>query len=679
MDTMTFLTEAKRRGVTKEQAAIKMQEYRQRFGMFDDDPGQPPPAPPTPVTQPEQPPLQQVGARFAQDVRAADATQEPILGQMRRFNALARVGSGAVSGALETIAPEPVKQAAGQALSTVGNFARAPLLEKAGAALHGSMWGRGMDAISQNPYAQEAGKMAANIAAMVPIGKGAQLAGTGIAKATQVSAKPIAELAVKQANLKNISKGKIQSIIQSTGETVATGKVNRPGIPFMKELSEAESRIMKEPRAQEVLPFTEYAKQAEIAKKNTRAITPQQLAGTNASKAFTEIDALRKQTGETIGQILETHPAAKVDISDVKKEYINLVEKRLGIKPAVAKPPKLYDANGKIIERPKQPVSVVSDPSALPIHNDILSTLKELPDIVDAKMAQALKQNLRSKLKYDVSGQYRPANTKMSAIQKQISSQIDKKLDDVLPGFSEANKIYGQTLDVEDAFSRALGAEFIEGSGLTKHGASIMKRALQSNADSNIGDIFREVKRLTNGKYDLFQDASYANIAMRLSGDPNQWQKAMPFGGLIQSGGGITDKALNVAGKINEKGKLRRISNWYEKQHNIPVKLSNQSGFVGTRYKTGNAAFDRFLGKKLTPQMEAYFKEPKTIAEMRTKIENATPAQRSDMIGRLKKIYGTDYAPLFGTLAAGVGVPLASLTGYEMYKNKGKKLSEIGR
>jgi hypothetical protein len=391
-------------------------------------------------------------------------------------------------------------------------------------------------------------------AAMVPlskIGPVAKAVGKEVKTAINID-KPIAEQAVESASLRNIGTGKISNIKQATGEVIATGKINRPGLPFMKELSESEARIMKESRSPDVIPFTEYAKQAEIAKRNTRAITPQQLAGTNASKAFGEIDALRKQTGETIGQILENHPGAKIDISDVKKEYSSLVEKRIGTKNVV-----------------------VSDPSAIPIHNEIMETLKLLPDVVDVQTAQALKQNLRSKLKYDASGQYRPANSRMSAIQKQISSMVDKKLDDVLPGYKEANKLYGQTLDVEDAFSRALGQEFIEGSGLTKHGASIMKRALQSNADSNIGDIFREVKRLTNGRYDLFQDASYANIAMRLSGDPNQWQKAMPFGGLIGGGGGLQERAIKAAGKISEKGKLQRISNWYVKEQNKGVKLSS--------------------------------------------------------------------------------------------------------
>ena len=47
MDSMTFLTEAKKRGVTKEQAMQKMQAYREQFGAFEDD-AAPPAAPEQP-------------------------------------------------------------------------------------------------------------------------------------------------------------------------------------------------------------------------------------------------------------------------------------------------------------------------------------------------------------------------------------------------------------------------------------------------------------------------------------------------------------------------------------------------------------------------------------------------------------------------------------------------------
>lgn len=381
---------------------------------------------------------------------------------------------------------------------------------------------------------------------------------------------------IDDVTLSDITKGKVDKIVQPSGDIASATKIKQPGIPFAKDLSVAETRIMKEVKAPETISFRKYAKQSALAAGDTRSINPQQLAATNATKAFKEIDEMRGIAGKQIDDIIKNNPGAQVDISNIKNDYYRMVESRLGIKPKKSEIPIILDKSGKPFPKAKIPPSVISDPSAMPIHNDIVATFKALPDVIDAKTAAALKQNLRSKLKYDVGGQLRAPNSKMAAIQKNISSQIDKKLDSVLDGYKKANAQYGRTAKLENAFSKALGEEFTVGSGLTKHGASIMKRALQSTADSNIGDIFREVKRVTGGKYDLFQDASYATIAMRLSGDANQVRKATPFGDLVKPGGKGGDvaagikKAVDIAGAGREKvtgGRLQRILKWYEKQH----------------------------------------------------------------------------------------------------------------
>lgn len=372
---------------------------------------------------------------------------------------------------------------------------------------------------------------------------------------------------IKYSDIKNQRVGEVQ---QGTGTAADISKIKgKPGLPFLKDLSESEARLMKEPKAPNGISFTDYAKQAEIAKKDVRAITPMQLAAKNATDAFKDLDAKRKIAGDKISELVKKNADKKIDISDAKNRFLTLVDERIGgLKSG----------------------EIMADPSASKAIEDIGNTLLNLGDNIDPKTAVTLKQNLRSKLKYDAAGQLRPPNKVMDGILKDVSGLIDNKLDNAITGFSDANATYGKIKRVEDAMSRALGQEFVPGSGLTKHGASIMKRATQSNADSNIGDIFREVKDITGGKYDLFQDAQYSNIAMRLSGDQRQQIMAAPFGQVV--GGNITGAAANVGKAIVGEGKNERVIKWYEKEqakHKKPTEqqkknlITDESGAVDLR------------------------------------------------------------------------------------------------
>ena len=98
-------------------------------------------------------------------------------------------------------------------------------------------------------------------------------------------------------------------------------------------------------------------------------------------------------------------------------------------------------------------------------------------------------------------------------------------------------------------------------------------------------------------------------------------------------------------------------------------------GYVGSRSELAKAKFDKFMGKEITPQMEAMLKQPKTIEEMRTQLERLAPADQSAMIERLRKIYGhdwKDYAPLFGTLGIGAAATGGGLTAYEILNRRNK-------
>jgi hypothetical protein len=74
------------------------------------------------------------------------------------------------------------------------------------------------------------------------------------------------------------------------------------------------------------------------------------------------------------------------------------------------------------------------------------------------------------------------------------------------------------------------------------------------------------------------------------------------------------------------------------------------------------------MGKENSPQLESFLKEMKTVEDMRTALESVAPAQRSEMIRRLREMYGEDgwkkYAPLLGTLGMGFGASAGGLAAY---------------
>lgn len=136
-----------------------------------------------------------------------------------------------------------------------------------------------------------------------------------------------------------------------------------------------------------------------------------------------------------------------------------------------------------------------------------------------------------------------------------------------------------------------------------------------------------------------------------------------------------TNKPTDNVGFIDKKGNFisRTEAEKMLQPKSSLSQMFHDEGFVGSRSETGNAAFDKFMGKEISPQYQALLKDPKTIEEMRTTLERLAPAERSAMVERLKKIYGpqwSEYGPLFGTLGIGAVGTGGGITAYEMARNK---------
>ncbi len=145
-------------------------------------------------------------------------------------------------------------------------------------------------------------------------------------------------------------------------------------------------------------------------------------------------------------------------------------------------------------------------------------------------------------------------------------------------------------------------------------------------------------------------------------------------------------EGLNLASKAAASAKALYGAGGFTKAvgdalnpRNIGKRLrGGQEGFIGTKSNIEQSKWNRFTGKYVPDAADAmYFEKPRTLQEMRTVLERVEPAQRSEMIKRLKGMYPESewkrLAPLLGTLAGTTVVSGAGLTLEEMLtKKKGK-------
>jgi hypothetical protein len=628
MTRQEFIQIAKARGIDKETAFKKYQELDSLGKFSDSEPvvSQEPAPQPQPAQEqqassnPFEKPLEGARERTIQRFQTIDkpttlgsmmnlqrgSIPEAIVGTPER---MARTGLGAFGSVADFLIAAPVE--AGMNLANMATGGRAGQLAQG--AIEATGIAKPLSKLAQKYQEYRAAlpeSEQANLDAAVSGASGlGQMAGVKTAPKLGGKILPATEKGVvKEAKtLGEIGKGKDKVYTQMTGEKIDVSKVKQPGFPFLKELNQADARELTRPRAPETIPLRKYAEQQAVADINAGegVMDASQLAATNATRAFKEIDEARNSVGETIQKIVENHPGAKVDISDIKQAYNEMAAKTLNIKPET---PKLYDAKGNII-KPSSP-SITSSEQGLKIHNEISGILNDLPDELNAADALALKRRLREKIKYDAQGQYRTQSTPMEGVEKKVAQLIDTKLDNVLPGFKDANKAYSEYVGLEDAFGKALGKELVANSGVTKHGASIMKRAVKSLADSDVRGIFKEVKRLTNGRFDLLQDAHSANIIMMGSPNERMVQKASSMGELIKAGnkGNLTERALSQAEKIAAHNRNKRIVDWHEKQLSNAEKqkikdsqkgssmLGNNRGSIGANPQVHTDNFKQWFG-----------------------------------------------------------------------------------
>jgi hypothetical protein len=333
-----------------------------------------------------------------------------------------------------------------------------------------------------------------------------------------------------------------------------------PEKPALSRLSDSDANLLNEPITDKDTPFTDYALQAKRALQNKRELTPADVAGQKAVEVLNQIGDLRNTVGAQKGQILKDNAANTINIADVKQSWNDMLKERLGAS---------VDEDGNIIA--SENGGIVRKPSEIGMIKKINLMIENMPEVVSVQQGDNLKSAINDIVQNQKASQAKPINTVTEGIGKSIGAAIDGKLDESLgPDFAAVNDKYGDLRDIETQLNARLGSIVDPETGTARHGASLMKSAIQSNADRGTKALFQRVKNYTG--VDLIKDAGYAEMAMRGVGDSRINNLLTDIGEVKNAlHGGIADKAFKIAGAAYNKIKgspLDEMIDYYNKAQN---------------------------------------------------------------------------------------------------------------
>jgi hypothetical protein len=333
-----------------------------------------------------------------------------------------------------------------------------------------------------------------------------------------------------------------------------------PEKPALSRLSDSDANLLNEPITDKDTPFTDYALQAKRAVQNKRELTPADVAGQKAVGVLNQIGDLRNTVGAQKGQILKDNAANTINIADVKQSWNDMLKERLGAS---------VDEDGNIIA--SENGGIVRKPSEIGMIKKINLMIENMPEVVSVQQGDNLKSAINDIVQNQKASQAKPINTVTEGIGKSIGAAIDGKLDESLgPDFAAVNDKYGDLRDIETQLNARLGSIVDPETGTARHGASLMKSAIQSNADRGTKALFQRVKNYTG--VDLIKDAGYAEMAMRGVGDSRINNLLTDIGEVKNVlHGGIADKAFKIAGAAYNKIKgspLDEMIDYYNKAQN---------------------------------------------------------------------------------------------------------------
>lgn len=377
--------------------------------------------------------------------------------------------------------------------------------------------------------------------------------------------------------VKGVGKGSVKKTISKELEKEAKEIISpeeliqsaAPKKQFLSRLSQSDRSILREPLTKYDTPFEVYADVAKKAVTNPRNPTPLDVAGRKAVKALNSVSELRKKVGATKGALVDANKGARIDITDLKKQWSDLLNERQN---AVV-------VDGKVVNsfNIKNPINKPSESGMIVQIDNIINNLD---DEIFVKEADNIKMAVQDIVNNFKATQAKPINTITEGMGKELVKTVDNKLVNVLGAeFKNINTEYRNLKNIEQFLSRKVGP-LMKAGGVdqAERGASLLKSSLQSNSDRNTRLLFENIKDITG--IDLVKDAKFAEIAMRSVDDPR-------IRGLLEEVGAIRKmipgKTGTILQAINEvAGKVRKPVIEEARKEALKDAWKSQEGFYKT-------------------------------------------------------------------------------------------------
>jgi hypothetical protein len=271
-------------------------------------------------------------------------------------------------------------------------------------------------------------------------------------------------------------------------------------------------------------------------------------------KSLGEIENVGKNLAKQKRAILDANKGKTVDLGEILESWQNAVNDRLGAHIQWKKNSKGVLV-ADVVDAARAGRTIV-DPEAVGPIKEIAEAIKRAPAIADVQYADDLKRKIQ-KLAYNKKTGRTPDAAR--SLSRQLAHSIDEQLDAALgDSYKIGNDKMRQLINLEKHMGSRLGETVNYETGLTMHGASMMKRAMQSGQDSGIKDLFRQVYEITDGKYDLFQAAAYAEAAMKAVGEAKAFSLLETTSKIKSSPKGLAEMAVNLGRK--SAGRLATVN-----------------------------------------------------------------------------------------------------------------------
>lgn len=358
---------------------------------------------------------------------------------------------------------------------------------------------------------------------------------------------------VAQGLKKNVADGELSKPLKSFDdlvETQAPPKTIKEKI--FSRINEQDRSILSEDLKALDTPFSDYAIIAKKAIENPRNLTPMDIAGQKAKKAFDAISNKIKIIGKDKGDMLELNSELVANTDDLLPKWDKMLNERLGV---------ARFENGKAIMASGRELR---DAGSLPLINKINSIVERIGDGATMQQLDDAKSAIRSIVDRESAGRLKQIPTIGEGIGKSIRKDIDEILIDNLGDeYRQINKQYARLKDLQSNMNRRLG-NIVDEADQTRLASGLLKSSIQSNAERGTKSMFKRV--LDETGYDLIKEAKFAEIAMKAVDDPRILNLLSEVQGARLSKMDIAQKAISKLENTIRKDKVDEATDFFIKQ-----------------------------------------------------------------------------------------------------------------